>query len=354
MTLAPRQPVVGGWGKMGRAGFARRVFRIGGASSGAAVARLLAAAAHRRQRAREQLPRVPERAAARVGAAGGRGDAQQLGARQRGAQGAQDAGRRAADDAQQPAGRSAPASRRSRRPSPSRSASPSAVWPRLRPGRPPRQATSPAGGRRGARKDGLFVIDQLDAAAAARAAHPHRRAQPARRRCSELCDQRAGGGRHPLARAAAGGLARSHLHQDLRQGRRRVRVGGVGAARAHAERPAAAQARARLAHHRPRGGRRLPVHQLRARRGDAPRAHGPALSRSARRNGQGPSRRSQGGGRSCASAAAGSRRRSAATSRRSRSSASGRRARASCRCRAACSTTGPPRSPPSTPPSSSS
>ena len=51
-------------------------------------------------------------------------------------------------------------------------------------------------------------------------------------------------------------------------------MGGVGAAHPHAERPTAAQARALLLHHRPRGGRRVPLHQLRAGRGDAPRAHG--------------------------------------------------------------------------------
>ena len=53
------------------------------------------------------------------------------------------------------------------------------------------------------------------------------------------------------------------------------RVGGVGPADPHAQRPAAAQARAGLAHHRPRGVGGVPLHQLRARRGDTPRAHGP-------------------------------------------------------------------------------
>ena len=122
---------------------------------------------------------------------------------------------------------------------------------------------------------GPFVATSSTRLAAARAADPHRGAQPAGHD-ARLCEPRARGRHDPLARAAAGGLAPQHLRQDLRPRRRRQRLGGVGPADPHAQRPAPAQARAGLAHHRPRGVGGVPLHQLRARRGDAPRAHGPS------------------------------------------------------------------------------
>ena len=223
------------------------------------------------------------RAAARVVPAGRGGHAQQQRcARAWCTRRKQDAGRRAADDAQHAAGPDARASRRSR-PAVAMARGAPAPLARLRPG-----ATSPATPRAfvdGAApaEGGPFVVDELDAAAAARAADPHRRAQPADDD-ARLCEPRARG-RHAIRSLVPQQVAslRSICNKICDKRRRRQRLGGVGAARPHAQRPAPAQARAGLAHHGPRGVGGVPVHQLRARRGDAPRAHGPARIEGPRR-----------------------------------------------------------------------
>ena len=213
----------------------------------------------------------------RGGAAGRGGDAQQQRARERRAQGQEDAGRWPADDAQLAAGperqlRGAVGvgGRRAGRGAPR-------LWPRVRPGRHRRPPTSPSlwTAPRPSRRPGPFVVTSSTRLL------PH--ALPVRigahnllTTMREFATPRARGRHDPLARAAAGGLAPKRSATRSATSADGVNVWAAWVLLIHMlQRPAPAQARAGLAHHRPRGRRGVPVHQLRARRGDAPRAHGP-------------------------------------------------------------------------------